>query len=51
MKYILHVGAYDFDIKDSSEACHIAETLKESFSPDRYHDKVDISVEFQKEEE
>ena len=51
MKYILHVGSYDFDIKNTSTVTGIAEVLKDSFIPDRYHDDIDVTIEVKKEDE
>lgn len=51
MKYILHVGTYDFDIKNTSTVTGIAEVLKDCFVPDKYHDEIDITVELKKEDE
>ena len=51
MKYILHVGIYDFEMKDADTAARVAEILMANFVPDSYHDKLDVSVEFKKEDE
>lgn len=51
MKYILHVGSYDFEIKDSTTASRIAEILKDSFLPDTYRNTIEVEIEFKKEED
>lgn len=51
MKYILHVGSYDFEISDPLKAASIAEILKSAFIPDKYYDHLDVGIEFKKEED